>query len=117
MDAASGAQILFLYSAAGNFMPIIGAFLADTYVVRYPMIGFGCITSLLAMARLEAMVQRLVDRPPVPMDRGVINQPVARQQPRIARNRAYDDSSDEDSEGEIAGAPENQQQRRSQPEY
>uniref|UniRef100_A0A6N2NIM2 Major facilitator superfamily (MFS) profile domain-containing protein n=1 Tax=Salix viminalis TaxID=40686 RepID=A0A6N2NIM2_SALVM len=47
MDAASGAQILFLYSAAGNFMPIIGAFLADTYVGRYPMIGFGCITSLL----------------------------------------------------------------------
>uniref|UniRef100_A0A6N2LGK0 Uncharacterized protein n=1 Tax=Salix viminalis TaxID=40686 RepID=A0A6N2LGK0_SALVM len=63
------------------------------------------------------MVQRLVDRPPNPVDRGVINQPVARQQPRIARNRAYDDSSDEDSEGEIAGAPENQQQRRNQPEY
>ncbi|KAJ6758446.1 OLIGOPEPTIDE TRANSPORTER-RELATED [Salix koriyanagi] len=50
MDAASGAQILFLYSAAGNFMPIIGAFLADTYVGRYPMIGFGCITSLLGSA-------------------------------------------------------------------
>ncbi|KAB5514015.1 hypothetical protein DKX38_027921 [Salix brachista] len=52
MDAASGAQILFLYSAAGNFMPIIGAFLADTYVGRYPMIGFGCITSLLGMVLL-----------------------------------------------------------------
>ncbi|KAB5520272.1 hypothetical protein DKX38_024591 [Salix brachista] len=70
-----------------------------------------------AMARLEAMVQRLVDHPPVPVDRGIINQPAARQQPRIARNRACDDSSDEDSEGEIAGAPENQQQRRNQPEY
>ena len=70
-----------------------------------------------AMARLEDMVQRLVDRPPNPVDRGVINQPAARQQPRIARNRAYNDSSDEDSEGEIAGAPENQQQRRNQPEY
>ncbi|XP_011026620.1 PREDICTED: protein NRT1/ PTR FAMILY 1.2-like isoform X2 [Populus euphratica] len=52
MDAASGAQILFLYSAAGNFMPIIGAFLADTYVGRYPMIGFGCIASLLGMVLL-----------------------------------------------------------------
>ncbi|KAG6739391.1 hypothetical protein POTOM_056987 [Populus tomentosa] len=52
MDAASGAQILFLYSAAGNFLPIIGAFLADTYVGRYPMIGFGCIASLLGMVLL-----------------------------------------------------------------
>ncbi|KAG6739393.1 hypothetical protein POTOM_056989 [Populus tomentosa] len=52
MDAASGAQTLFLYSAAGNFLPIIGAFLADTYVGRYPMIGFGCIASLLGMVLL-----------------------------------------------------------------
>ena len=69
------------------------------------------------MARLEAMVQHLVDRLPVPVDRGAINQPVGRHQPRIARNRPYVDFSDDDSEGEIAGAPENQQQGRNQPEY
>jgi peptide/histidine transporter 3/4 len=60
MDAASGAQILFLYSAAGNFMPIIGAFLADTYVGRYPMIGFGCIASLLVTLFLSNFASSLV---------------------------------------------------------
>lgn len=60
MDAASGAQILFLYSAAGNFMPIIGAFLADTYVGRYPMIGFGCITSLLVRLTFITLVEIMV---------------------------------------------------------
>jgi peptide/histidine transporter 3/4 len=60
MDAASGAQILFLYSAAGNFMPIIGAFLADTYVGRYPMIGFGCIASLLVTLFLSNFASSLL---------------------------------------------------------
>ncbi|CAK7353254.1 unnamed protein product [Dovyalis caffra] len=47
MDAAQGAQVLFLFSSATNFMPILGAFLADSYVGRYRMIGFGCIASIL----------------------------------------------------------------------
>ncbi|CAK7353256.1 unnamed protein product [Dovyalis caffra] len=52
IDAANGAQILFLLSSATNFTPILGAFLADTYVGRYSMIGFGCIASLLGMVLL-----------------------------------------------------------------
>ncbi|CAK7353250.1 unnamed protein product [Dovyalis caffra] len=52
MDAAQGAQVLFLLSSATNFTPVLGAFLADSYVGRYRMIGFGCIVSLLGMAML-----------------------------------------------------------------
>ncbi|CAK7353258.1 unnamed protein product [Dovyalis caffra] len=52
MDAADGAQLLFFYSAAASFLPILGAFLADTYVGRYRMIGFGCFASVLGMVLL-----------------------------------------------------------------
>ncbi|CAK7353220.1 unnamed protein product [Dovyalis caffra] len=34
MDAAQGAQVLFFLSSATNFSPILGAFLADSYVGR-----------------------------------------------------------------------------------
>ncbi|KAF3971085.1 hypothetical protein CMV_005270, partial [Castanea mollissima] len=47
MQIASAANVLFLWSAATNFMPILGAYLADSYVGRYRMIGFGSIVSLL----------------------------------------------------------------------
>jgi peptide/histidine transporter 3/4 len=47
MQIATAANVLFLWSAASNFMPILGAFLADSYVGRYRMIGFGSIVSLL----------------------------------------------------------------------
>lgn len=49
IDAVNGAQILYLHSAATNFTPFIGAFLADTYVGRYFMIGSGCIACLLVI--------------------------------------------------------------------
>lgn len=52
IDAAKGAHVLFLLSSATNFTPILGAFLADTYVGRYRMIGFGCMASLLGMVLL-----------------------------------------------------------------
>ncbi|CAK7353260.1 unnamed protein product [Dovyalis caffra] len=52
IHGVKGAQILYLHSAAANFMPFLGAFLADTYVGRYPMIGFGCISCLLGMVLL-----------------------------------------------------------------
>lgn len=52
IDAVNGAQILYLHSAATSFTPFIGAFLADTYVGRYFMIGFGCIACLLGVILL-----------------------------------------------------------------
>lgn len=47
METSRGINILFIWSAATNFMPVIGAFLADSYVGRYHMISFGSIASLL----------------------------------------------------------------------
>lgn len=49
LRAATAANVQFLWSAASDFLPIIGAFLADSYVGRYPMIGFGCIVCLLVI--------------------------------------------------------------------
>ncbi|XP_048331579.1 protein NRT1/ PTR FAMILY 1.2-like [Ziziphus jujuba] len=52
LSAARAANILFLWSAATNFTPIVGAFLADSYMGRYSIIGFGSIISLLGMVLL-----------------------------------------------------------------
>lgn len=53
VDTATGSNLLFLWSAATNFMPLIGAFMADSSVGRFPMIGFGCIVSLLVNFPLQ----------------------------------------------------------------
>lgn len=47
LENVVAANVLFLWSAATNFLPIVGAVLADSYFGRYPMIGFGSIVSLL----------------------------------------------------------------------
>lgn len=47
MGTTEAANILFLWSAATNFFPLIGAFIADSYTGRFPLIGFGSSTSLL----------------------------------------------------------------------
>lgn len=47
MHTAEATNFLLLWSAATNFMPLIGAFLADSYFGRYPMIAFGSVASLL----------------------------------------------------------------------
>ncbi|EXB74532.1 putative peptide transporter [Morus notabilis] len=57
---AKGASIIFLWSAAINFMPLIGAFLSDSYLGRFLTIGFGSIASFMGMTLLwlTAMVPR-----------------------------------------------------------
>uniref|UniRef100_A0A6N2NEY9 Uncharacterized protein n=1 Tax=Salix viminalis TaxID=40686 RepID=A0A6N2NEY9_SALVM len=64
IDAVNGAQILYLHSAATNFTPFIGAFLADTYVGRYFMIGSGCIACLLGVILLWLTAMIPGARPP-----------------------------------------------------
>ncbi|XP_074287004.1 protein NRT1/ PTR FAMILY 1.1-like [Silene latifolia] len=49
LDTVTGSNIIFLWSAATNFTPIVGAFLADAYVGRFRMISFGCVSALLGM--------------------------------------------------------------------
>ncbi|CAI0441362.1 unnamed protein product [Linum tenue] len=47
LENAAGAQVMFIWTAAINFVPVLAAFLADSYVGRYWMIGFGSIASIL----------------------------------------------------------------------
>ncbi|GAB4850216.1 hypothetical protein Ancab_029510 [Ancistrocladus abbreviatus] len=49
MSIARGTNLLFFWSAATNFMPLVGAFLADSFLGRFLTIGFGSISSLLGM--------------------------------------------------------------------
>ena len=37
------------WTAATNFMPVLGAIIADSYVDRFPMIKFGSVVSLLVI--------------------------------------------------------------------
>nr|GMD41433.1 protein NRT1/ PTR FAMILY 1.2-like [Ipomoea batatas] len=47
MDMASGSNVLYLWSAALNFTPVIGALMADSFVGRFQMIGLGSALCLL----------------------------------------------------------------------
>lgn len=47
MGVAKGTNILFYWSAATNFLPIVGAFLSDVCLGRFLTIAIGSIISLL----------------------------------------------------------------------
>ncbi|KAI6682301.1 hypothetical protein NL676_036182 [Syzygium grande] len=64
LENVVAANVLFLWSAATNFLPIVGAVLADSYFGRYPMIGFGSIVSLLGMILLWLTTVLPQARPP-----------------------------------------------------
>ncbi|KAG8636246.1 hypothetical protein MANES_16G113300v8 [Manihot esculenta] len=49
LSGATGTTILFLWSAASFFTPIIGAFVSDSYLGRFRVIVLGTIVSLLGM--------------------------------------------------------------------
>ncbi|GJZ72072.1 NRT1/ PTR family protein 1.2, partial [Tanacetum coccineum] len=49
ISVAKGTNILFLWTAASNFAPVLGAFLSDSYLGRFLTIGFGSLFSLLGM--------------------------------------------------------------------
>ena len=46
---AKGTNIIFFWAAATNFMPLLGAFLSDSYLGRFLTIGFGSIASFLVI--------------------------------------------------------------------
>ncbi|KAF9614586.1 hypothetical protein IFM89_019369 [Coptis chinensis] len=52
MDIATGTSVLSLWTAATNFLPIVGAFLSDSYLGRYRTIALGSIASFLGMILL-----------------------------------------------------------------
>lgn len=47
MELVKGNHVLYIWSAATNFMPLIGAFIADSYLGRFLCIGLGSISTLL----------------------------------------------------------------------
>ncbi|CAA2999442.1 protein NRT1/ PTR FAMILY 1.2-like [Olea europaea var. sylvestris] len=51
-DAATGTSILFIWGAASNFMPILGAFISDSYLGRFLVIGMSTIISLTGLILL-----------------------------------------------------------------
>jgi dipeptide/tripeptide permease len=47
LSNASGAYILSLWGAISYFMPILGAFISDSYLGRFSVIAYGTVISLL----------------------------------------------------------------------
>ncbi|GMI92552.1 nitrate transporter 1.12 [Hibiscus trionum] len=63
LENAKAANLIFIWSAANQFTPVVGAFLADSYVGRYLMIGFGSIFSFLGMVLLWSTAMFTQARP------------------------------------------------------
>ncbi|OMO91052.1 Proton-dependent oligopeptide transporter family [Corchorus olitorius] len=49
MGNTAAANVIFIWSAATNFTPILGALLADSYAGKYRTVGFGSILSFLGI--------------------------------------------------------------------
>ncbi|XP_074333953.1 protein NRT1/ PTR FAMILY 1.2-like isoform X1 [Apium graveolens] len=64
MDLVTGTNIITLWTAAGNFLPVLGAFVADSTVGRYTMIAFGSIVGLLGTILLWLTTVIPQARPP-----------------------------------------------------
>ncbi|KAH7574248.1 hypothetical protein JRO89_XS03G0271000 [Xanthoceras sorbifolium] len=47
METRRATNLILIWSAASSILPVIGAIVADSYVGRYSIIGFGSIASLL----------------------------------------------------------------------
>ncbi|KAL4194036.1 hypothetical protein AMTRI_Chr05g57200 [Amborella trichopoda] len=64
LNPVSAAKILFTWSATSNFMPIIGAFVSDSYLGRFRVITLGSIATLLGMIILWLTAAIPNTRPP-----------------------------------------------------
>ncbi|KAK1377612.1 putative peptide/nitrate transporter [Heracleum sosnowskyi] len=47
MDVVRATTVLFLWNAIANFMPILGAFLSDSYLGRFRVIALGTVITLI----------------------------------------------------------------------
>ncbi|KAF7813853.1 protein NRT1/ PTR FAMILY 1.2-like [Senna tora] len=63
-DPATAFIIIHLWNALSDFFPIIGAFLSDSYLGRFPVISYACLTNLLGLVViwLTAIIHKA--RPP-----------------------------------------------------
>ncbi|XP_070016803.1 protein NRT1/ PTR FAMILY 1.2-like isoform X2 [Nicotiana sylvestris] len=60
MGVTTAQNLLFYWSSATNFLPLVGAFIADSYLGRFLVIGFGSIFSFLGavLLWLTAMIPK-----------------------------------------------------------
>ncbi|XP_073138387.1 protein NRT1/ PTR FAMILY 1.2-like [Henckelia pumila] len=65
MGVKDASNLMFYWSAASNFSPLIGAFVADSFLGRFLCIGVGCIFTFLGMVQLwlTAMISSARPRP------------------------------------------------------
>lgn len=47
MANVRGTSALFIWNAVSNFMPILGAFLSDSYLGRFRVIALGTVVTLI----------------------------------------------------------------------
>lgn len=47
MDMTTGSNIIYIWSAVTNIAPVVGAFMADSFVGRFQMIGLGSVVTLV----------------------------------------------------------------------
>ncbi|XP_052726415.1 protein NRT1/ PTR FAMILY 1.2 isoform X2 [Vigna angularis] len=64
LHLAKATQILLLSSATGNFTPVVGAFVADSYLGRFVTIGLGSVICFLGMSLLWLTAMIPQARPP-----------------------------------------------------
>ncbi|XP_073143836.1 protein NRT1/ PTR FAMILY 1.2-like [Henckelia pumila] len=64
MGVKDASNLMFYWSAASNFTPLIGAFIADSYLGRFVCIGVGCVISFLGMIQLWLTAMISSARPP-----------------------------------------------------
>ncbi|KAK4388846.1 protein NRT1/ PTR FAMILY 1.2 [Sesamum angolense] len=64
MEMATASNILFLWTAANNFMPVLGAAIADSYLGRFYTIGLGSIVYVMGMVLLWSTALIAQARPP-----------------------------------------------------
>lgn len=64
LEMTSVSNVLFMWSAATNFMPLFGAFIADSYLGRFLTIGCGSIICLMGIILLWSTTILPHVRPP-----------------------------------------------------
>lgn len=64
MDVTTSSSILFYWGAVVNFIPVIGAVIADSYVGRFNMMGFGSLVCIVGLALLWSTTVIPGGRPP-----------------------------------------------------
>lgn len=64
LSNAAGANVLFVWSAISNLTPILGAFLSDSYLGRFPVIALASLLTFMGMSTLFLTAVIPEARPP-----------------------------------------------------